>query len=282
MEAKSRQLSLVALPTQIRSRLLDFMQRRRSTSSRGQHDVEEARLGKNQSTMAFCRRQGSLRRICVSHRIRYQACIRLKALRMYTREQCDIELAVEHQLILASVRQKISQETAREPHVWLEPDRIARAWIAGFEQCGTTEHGLGLRTFLEFRAYPWLGSRFTIASPAMSLLDALQLNARLLQARSKSWEALRAEWIQIMMKDYSKRSRTQFKNLSMAQAEFIVDKARQDALAQRVQPVVRRVESLLRQKTRVADRAARERVRREKRERDQFWKARRQHCRQYS
>merc|ERR1712232_317560 len=164
MKEEQRQRSLLSMPASIRSRLLDFMQKRCGMSTDLLPGVEPQVDAPHYVTR--CRfNPGSLRRIRLQHRVKYQSCIRFKALRVYTREHTDIEVAVEQQLILASVRQRVSKVTARDPTMWLNTDRITKAWADGFAQCGTTEEDLGLRTFLEFPASPWLNSRRLIASP---------------------------------------------------------------------------------------------------------------------
>merc|ERR1719456_569150 len=88
------------------------------------------------------------------------------------------------------------------PEAWLQPEDLfakCQVWLHQ-HGAGATEETLGLRVHLEFRASPWCGPRCTISSPMFSSLQqALQLNARLLKSRSTSWEAMRAEWVQLLM-----------------------------------------------------------------------------------
>merc|ERR1711879_377554 len=51
-----------------------------------------------------------------SHRIRYQATIQVKALRMYAREQSTLDAAIEQQLILVQMKQALVEQGGGRPH----------------------------------------------------------------------------------------------------------------------------------------------------------------------
>lgn len=273
MEAHLRRLAIPKLPACVRAALLNLIecQPKVPMPSRSPQRRRAVSLGSAGSS-----RPGSLRTIRGLHCTKYQACIRIKALRIYTHEHFDIEAAVEHQLILARLRHEIAAATVTNPDLWLEPEELTHKCLAVLRGCGLPGDSAGLRVFLEFRASPWCGPHCTISSPTFSSLrEALQLNARLLGARSKSWEAMRFEWIQLLM--ISRRGRP--KRLRLPDAAAIADTARRGAVQQQMQQAVRAVEVALALRTRKtldAQTKARKAAKKHAvRQRELFWKERR-------
>merc|ERR1719183_2476643 len=83
------------------------------------------------------------------------------------------------------------------------------------------------------RSSRWLGDRCKVGAPVSSLGVALQVHARLHRANVTSWEAFRAEWVQLMLLR-GRRSR--------AEAEAFADARRQAAVAVMLARAVRAVE----------------------------------------
>lgn len=236
METDQRQTCIPTLPFRVRSALLTFMEGQR-LKPRGSIKASILETPAPVNTTSI--RKGGLRTIRGMHRAKYQACIRIKALRVYTKETFDIEAAVEHQIILAGLRQKIATETTENPSAWLNPFKLIRSCVDALAQQEATEESLGLRVYLEFRTSPWCHPRCCIYSPASSgLLEALELNAQLLRARSTSWEALQREWINIL----TISRRPQSKALTLAEATEVTGKARQAALQKQMHRAVSAVE----------------------------------------
>merc|ERR1711924_449672 len=84
----------------------------------------------------------------------------------------------------------------------------------------------GLTVFVSLRAPQWLGKFCTIISPVMQLEEALEVYARLLRARRQSWEALRAEWVDLMQLERYIRAKTR----TLGEARAIADEAREQFL----------------------------------------------------
>lgn len=157
---------------------------------------------------------------------KYKAIMHIKALRFYTQARTDVEVAIEHYIILVQIRNAIAEATAADLDIWSKPEHIYAVCRVIFDQHGTSESEIGLGAMLHFRAPRWLRSDVQIISPVMPLEHALKMHSRILQTRDVSWEAFRREWIALLQCGYYKQHR----RLSLAAAEAMVDVERQRGL----------------------------------------------------
>lgn len=273
MEAHARRLAIPKLPARVRFALLKVME----SSPKPFLPLPPCKLrSKSSSAPSMNQKQGGLRRICGVAKTKYQACIRIRALRVSTNEHFEIEPAVEHQLILAQLRHEIATETKARPDLWFNPGELYDKCKIVLLQYGVTEESLNLRVFLEFRASPWCSSRCTISSPTFStLLEALQLNAQLLRSQTTSWEAMRSIWIRLLMTN----RRGQPKQMCFWEAAAYADAARQGALQQQMEQAIHAVDSALVLHKRKTIEAHRARKKQALRQRELFWKERRRKAR---
>jgi len=157
---------------------------------------------------------------------KYHAQMHVKALRFYTRGHAELEVALEHQMVLVHLRQALAAASAASSDFWEEPSRIYRLCLDVLQANNTSEQQLGLATYVYMRAGQWLPQKCTIISPVLALADAIELHSRLLRARGTSWEHLRKEWVMLMQcprHPFAKRK-------SVKEAEGIADGARAGAL----------------------------------------------------
>lgn len=166
----------------------------------------------------------------------YQAQLHMKALRLYARPQESLDLAIQQQIQLSHLRFAMAAEEKADPNIWLDANKVYQMCRTVFEGMATSETELGLRAFVHIRAQCWLGQGVQITSASTTLCTALDAHARLLVARATSWEAFRAEWIQLML-DKGR--------LTLTEAEVVADGARQTALHQQVAKALRDAEQAL-------------------------------------
>eukprot|EP00747_Dinoflagellata_sp_TGD_P166997 gnl/TRDRNA2_/TRDRNA2_190659_c0_seq1.p1 gnl/TRDRNA2_/TRDRNA2_190659_c0~~gnl/TRDRNA2_/TRDRNA2_190659_c0_seq1.p1 ORF type:complete len:441 (-),score=59.36 gnl/TRDRNA2_/TRDRNA2_190659_c0_seq1:102-1424(-) len=170
----------------------------------------------------------------------FQAHLAVKALRLYTRGQTDIEIAIKHQMILVGLRQAMNAATAANATIWDDPAQLQGMCTTFFESHGTTASKLGLSVFVTLRAPGMIGNRFNISSPVLPLAEALAVHSRLLNARNQSWDMFRAAWVELMQ-----RAKHQKKGLSLADAEDFADGARNAFLEERLVKAVWAVQKVL-------------------------------------
>lgn len=245
MPPADRHRSISELPKRARAEMLLFMQRRCATSQFNAADAAETsswvtdtaaqcRTVKYQHAGAAQPREAIICRIPGVLYTRYQATTQFMDLRIYSREFPTKQQAMEHQHILTKLRRLLFELEARDPKGWhdLAPEACEHLLAA----CGTSEQALGLRAWVQLRAHRFLGQRMRIASAAGALHDIFAVHKRLVTARATSWEALRAEWLQL---------RCSHKGISQQQALVHIEGARRAALGQRLALATRRVEQVL-------------------------------------
>merc|ERR1712137_1074953 len=101
-------------------------------------------------------------------------------------------------IILVQIRQALLSEADTDPGIWENPEKVDRVCSEVLLESGASALELGLTAFVSLQAPQWLGKQCTIMSPVMSFTEALHVHARLRRARQTSWEALRAEWVELM------------------------------------------------------------------------------------
>jgi hypothetical protein len=167
----------------------------------------------------------ALHACATTHRPTYKAHLHIKALRFYTLAHPNLEVALDRQMMLMQLRQALV--AANKTHSCLWEDAHATYKIMEVLNANrTSEIDMGLCSYVYLRAANLLVQNRTIISPVMPLIEALELHSRLLRARRTSWQALRAEWIDIMLSARQPLA----KRKTLVDAEVIADEARSEAL----------------------------------------------------
>lgn len=250
MSTLQRQVAILGMRPQVRTELLGYMERARQdtgTLCDVDADVEsfDLRQGSPDCKPNLTTRSASTYVIGKVYsgigveRIKYQANIHVKALRMYAREQSTVEMAIEHQIILVQMKQALTSRSIAEKRFWDDPRKALQVCKDVLHANGTSEAELGLRAWVHIRASRWLGPRCRIGSMATTLAIALDVHARLLRARAASWDVLRAEWVRLI------RAR---KHITLREAEAIVDRSRHDTLQEHLTRAMVTVDRMLEQK----------------------------------
>lgn len=248
MTCKQRKSSISNMTPQVRSKLLAYMERFHRAGKAGLPDGIETENAIGDSKMrslsmmharsASTYEIGKVYAASGLQRIKYQANIHVKGLRLYTREQSSIEAAVDHQIVLVQLKNLLNSKSIDKPHFWNDHRQVLSMCNAVLRSNGTSEAELGLRAWVHMRATRWLGHRYRMASSATTLANALEVHGKLLRARSTSWEALRAEWVHLMVTRRRQR-------LSLQEAEAIADRARCNSLQDHLMRAVKQVEHML-------------------------------------
>lgn len=173
--------------------------------------------------------------------LRYRARIYFNSLCVCAKGHFQREVVLEHCAILSHLRRVVFVASACDAHLWDDDGgRVLACCRAALAESGTSEEVLGLRAFVSLRATQYLGTK-VIVTPAASLADALAMRARLVAARSASWDVLRAAWIKSMQHGGPGRRTLPTK----ARVADAVDQARRCALQQQLLQVVGRAERAL-------------------------------------
>lgn len=157
---------------------------------------------------------------------KYHAHMHVKALRFYTRGHAELEVALEHQMVLVQLRQALTAAGAKSLNFWEDSAKTYQLCLDILQANNTSEQHMGLAIYTYMRAGHWLPQKCTIISPVMILADAIELHSRLLRARRTSWEHLRKEWVMLMQCPHHPSA----KRKSAREAERIADGARAAAL----------------------------------------------------
>lgn len=131
-----------------------------------------------------------------SGRTRFQATARFRGIRFYTREYFAEDVVLDYQSILTRMLAVLFELEASSPHGW--QDLATDACQAVLCDAGTSESALGLRAYVRLRAHRHLARHAAVTSRADSLCRTFEVHRRLHQARGTSWDALRAEWLQLL------------------------------------------------------------------------------------
>lgn len=244
MDAPRRETIIQGMVPQVRSKLLVYMEHYRQAGNilRSVGVQEAAIKHHSHKVKPHIAREASVYKLSKVYggsgplRLKYQASIHVKALRLYTREQCSVQAAIEHQIVLVQLKQALDARSIREPEFWDDHRTVLQVCDAVLSSNETSETELGLRAWVHIRAPRWLGPRCRISSTANPLAEALKVHALLLRARDTSWESLRAEWLHLLQ--FQKR-------LSGKVAATIVDQARQATLAENLKRSLNNVERVL-------------------------------------
>lgn len=166
---------------------------------------------------------------------RYQPQIRMRHLRLQTRVNTDMEVALLHQTGLIHACNAV---TTAGTGIWDDAGRFCEIFEAGLLEAGLKSEGLGLSAHVFMRADDMFCRAAVITSPVMSLGGALKVHAQLSKARQESWESLRAAWVPLMRST----RHAQRKALSESEAFVIADCARLGLLERRFERAIRAAE----------------------------------------
>eukprot|EP00913_Durusdinium_trenchii_P034794 g32548.t1 len=162
-----------------------------------------------------------LRAMSVKGCKKYSAQMDLDCLRSYTRHVA-FDVALEQQLILSDLRDKLFMADEVDPSIWAPPFKVCEIIRHVLAAHGTCEKQLGLSVFVQLRASEWVANRYSLTSPVMCFA--------------------KAEWLQLLQ---SGRRR-----LDEAAAVQLVDAARRQFLQQKFQKAVTKVSQALDVQTR--------------------------------
>lgn len=222
-----RKLAISRMSPKLRRELLDYM----VNQSTSMPCLDQPKV--NQSSSRRVRGQDSftrgtdIRALKLVHKTTYQVQLRIRHLRMYTKAQDKIDIAIQHQMCLVEARHAL--ESSGEC-IWADPQEFNNVITDTLKRFGTSIEDLGLSVFISMKADDYICRPAAITSPVMGLQEAVTMHARLSKARKTSWTHLRAEWIPLMQK--TQRSRV--KNLSLNQVAEIVDMAHLKFLQRRL------------------------------------------------
>lgn len=234
MKPELRQASIQTLSPKLRSALTVFMRTHKGSSAvhpkTNSKAIEESmdlekRIPAKAHQFGFMITKAL--HICTrNHQPTYKAHVHIKALRFYTHGHPNLEVALDRQMILVQLRQALSSAGLKKPHLWEDAHAAHQICIEILKANETSESEMGLSSYVYMRAGHVLVQNCTIISPVMPLKETLELHCRLLRARQTSWQALRAEWVELMQSAKQPPS----KRKTLADAEAIADEARTDAL----------------------------------------------------
>lgn len=241
-ERKQRADFLATFPIRLQKALVDFMERSpeertpREEAAHLEHSSANAEAAAPRKSSV-----GSTR--LVSNGTRTTARLDIEHLRIYTRG-AELETAIEHQIVLEYVRNRLSVAGEADAELWSKDMNICQIVEDALLKHKTSVNKLGLSVYVEMRAPEWLGNSPHITSPVVPLAEAIALRKQLLNARAQSWELLRAVWIDLLQG--GKHGRT------LEDSEARADAARRSFLDQQLRHAVADAERVLEQQDRVS------------------------------
>lgn len=248
LPVRERKAGISRMPRNVRANLLTYMVS--NTLCKLHPEPRFCKYGPRRVRAWNSQMRGTdVRAVTRTHKTTYQAQLRIRHLRMYTRSQDDINTAVGHQMVLVQARHAL--DGAAE-EIWHDPVNFCSIFNTALHTAGSSLEELGLSVFVFMRADEWISRPATITSPVMTLEDAVATHSRLCKARQTSWEHLRAEWIPLMMQTQHAR----LQRLSQEQAMAFADRAHIKLLERRLQSAVAAAESALSRRYRIESKAA--------------------------
>jgi len=232
-----RRAAMAQVPTHIRKELLSYMSCKHASAPPAMPAATESKnnVRRHRGQDGSWSRGTDVRTIHHTHKTSYQAQLRIRHIRMYTRPQADLDTGISYQMALIWARHAID---AAGEDVWNDPCEFCNVFTNALRSAGTSEEDLGLAVFIFMRADEWIGRSATITSPVMPLKDAVTLHSRLLAARQTSWAQLRTEWVPLMRQTQHARRQ----KLTLAQAEAMAERARMDLLKRRLKQAIHAAE----------------------------------------
>lgn len=260
MDAQQRRACILGMTAHVRSALLSFMKQFPKTNAGlttdTTHDLTTMRVRKPHVRSSFSGvRAAGLWTMKTVPRTKYKVQVYANALRLYTSEQTEVELAIEHHITLVRIKSAIVAECNANPVYWQDPQRLIQICTSIVQQCGIPEEKLGLRVFAVIKAGGLLAHNCRITTPVAPLAKALETYCRIRRARATSWDAFRAEWISLLCA----------KRFTREVAEAMVDRKRETTLDLRLKQAQCMVERAMAQHKRKATATSRSRVEKSKR-----------------
>lgn len=250
LPAPQRRVAITQMPQNVRAELLEYMINDKpcaphptATPTTNKNSPRKVR-GWNSQT-----RGTDVRAVKHLHKTSYQAQLRIRHLRMYTRAQDDIADALNHQMLLVQARHAIH---AAGEAIWHDPPRFAALFNCVLQRAGSSAGKIGLSVFIFMRADEWICRPATITSPVMAMEDAVATHLRLCKARQTSWEELRAVWVSLMQQTRQSRMR----QLSKERAMSLADMAHMKLLQRRLCLAVAAAERALKLRSQAEAKAA--------------------------
>jgi hypothetical protein len=234
MKPELRQTSIQSLSPRLRAALEFFMKSCKASSlnhtKRNVDDMESIRTPAGNPTKSGHQigllTTKKLETPSCHQKPTYKAQMHIKALRFYATGQANLEVALDRQMILMQLRQALLAASTGNPCLWEDAHATHQICIEVLHANNTSEIDMGLSSYVYLRAGHLLIQNCTIISPVMPLIETLDLHCRLLRARRTSWQALRAEWVELMQSSMQPLARRR----TLAEAEAVADGARADAL----------------------------------------------------
>lgn len=225
MDKPLRTALMSSISLRVQKSLIDFMKRAPETAT----PLLDFQEKSPQRTASRCTR-------IVTSGSKSNAQLDIEHLRVYTRWG-QLEAAIEHQLVLVKVRDRIVTASDADNDVWSKPEEISQIFEGVLSEQGTSMKEFGLSMYVEMRAPEWVDSSHHITSPVVSLAEAVDLRSRLLLARSTSWDILCAEWIDLLQRGRNGRS--------LEEAKSYVHQARRNFVEKRLSHAASSVERAL-------------------------------------
>jgi len=260
MDAQQRRACILGMTAHVRLALLSFMKQFPKTnavpSTDSTHELttmcaRKPHVGSKFS--AAC--TAGLWTMKTVPRTKYKVQVYANALRLYTFEQTEVELAIEHHIVLVRIKSAIIAECNANPLFWQDPQRLIQICTSIVQKCGIPEEKLGLRVFAVLKAGGLLAHDCRITTPVAPLAEAMETYCRIRRARATSWDAFRAEWISLLCA----------KSFTREAAEAMVDRKRETTLHFRLRQAQCLVERALAQHKRKATATSRSQVAKSKR-----------------
>lgn len=219
IDATQRRQVLSSLGQRAQRALLSFMSSSASTANSSPAARRKTPSMRSQHH-SFATSDG-VKVIKYAHNRSYQASLQIRDLRLYTPERAELQAAIDDKIILVRFRNAMATAALSNNQFWDDPLAQQAVYDQVLEERNTTDSQLGLRAWVQMRCNRWLGDRCKVSSSVSSLSIALQVHTRLHSADMLSWQAFRAEWVQLILLRGKQ---------SHAEAESFVDNRRQAAI----------------------------------------------------
>jgi len=239
MDKPLRSRLMSSIPLRVQQALVDFMKKvpKQAREMLESLDHSPGAMG-SACTRLQTKSQGSSSK-------NSKAMLDIEHLRFYTR-WTTLEAAIEQQLILAKLQDRITAASDSDESFWSKPANTRQIFDDLLAEHETSMDTFGISVYVEMRTPEWVGSRHHITSPVLPLEEAIALRSRLLHARSTSWESVREEWIPLLQSGKN--------SCSLAEAEERLLQARRSFLERQLPHAVKSVQRALEAQDRIQSR----------------------------
>lgn len=239
-----RREAIAQMPQHLRKKLLAYMS---GPQTAGSTTNERSGTHKQHLREEPWSRGTDVRTLVHTHTTSYQVQMRIRHLRMYTRSQGDLDMAISIQMVLIQARHAVCKAG---DDVWHQPAKFCNIFDSALADAGRSREQLGLSVFICMKADEWISRCTTITSPVMPLQQAVAAHSRLLGARQTSWDRLKAEWVLLMQQTQQAR----IQKLSKVEAEAVAENARLELLQRRLKQAAHAVEIAIGQQEKRSER----------------------------